>query len=224
MSKSINQVILMGRLTRDPEQRTTSTGKVIVSFSIAVDRFGQDDTADFFNVTAWEKLGELVMQYLGKGRKVLVQGRLRQDSWDDKETGKKRSSIEVTATDVTFLDGPNDKVSDKQPSEKPKSSSKKTDDVVIEDIDDKPIDLSEIPFQEFADWRRKKIMIIKRFKKDMPAYFDYKDVKTLGRFIDIYGQIKSVSKTGLSAKQQRQLSIAIKRARHLAMMPFMIQG
>ena len=57
----------------------------------------------------------------------------------------------------------------------------------------------------------------------MPAYFDYKDVKTLGRFIDIYGQIKSVSKTGLSAKQQRQLSIAIKRARHLAMMPFMIQ-
>ena len=58
----------------------------------------------------------------------------------------------------------------------------------------------------------------------MPAYFDYKDVKTLGRFIDIYGQIKSVSKTGLSAKQQRQLSIAIKRARHLAMMPFMIQG
>lgn len=67
-------------------------------------------------------------------------------------------------------------------------------------------------------------MLIKRFKKDMPAYFDYKDVKTLGRFIDIYGQIKSISKTGLSAKQQRQLSVAIKRARHLALLPFMIQG
>src|SRR3954470_20181913 len=107
MARSINQVILMGRLTRDPEQRSTSSGKNIASFSIAVDRGGQEDAADFFNVTAWEKLGELVMQYLGKGRRVLVQGRLRQDSWDDKETGKKQSRIEVVATDVTFLDGPN---------------------------------------------------------------------------------------------------------------------
>ena len=148
MAKSINQVILMGRLTRDPEQRTTNTGKIIVSFSIAVDRFGQDDSADFFDITAWEKLGELVVQYLTKGRRVLVQGRLRQDSWEDKETGKKRSRVEVTATDVTFLDGPSDstKTSQSSDSDSPKSSSKKTEDVVIEDIDDKPIDLSEIPF------------------------------------------------------------------------------
>lgn len=145
MSRSVNQVFLMGRLTRDPEQRTTTTGKTIVSFSIAVDRIGQDDSADFFNVTAWEKLGELVMQYLAKGRRVLVQGRLRQDSWDDKETGKKRSSVEVTATDVTFLDGPSDGAGAGQ-SNTSASSSKKTEDVVIEDIDDKPIDLSEIPF------------------------------------------------------------------------------
>ena len=145
MAKSINQVILMGRLTRDPEQRTTPSGKTIVSFSIAVDRVGQDASADFFNVTAWEKLGELVMQYLGKGRRVLVQGRLRQDSWDDKETGKKRSSVEVTATDVTFLDGPSDSAGAKESSSS-KTSSKKTEDIVIEDIDDKPIDLSEIPF------------------------------------------------------------------------------
>ena len=108
MAKSINQVILMGRLTRDPEQRTTNTGKTIASFGLAVDRFSQSadggDSADFFDITAWEKLGELVMQYLNKGRRVLVQGRLRQDSWEDKETGKKRSRVEVTATDVTFLD------------------------------------------------------------------------------------------------------------------------
>jgi len=145
MAKSVNQVILMGRLTRDPEQRTTTTGKIIVSFSIAVDRGGQDDTADFFNVNAWEKLGELVMQYLSKGRRVLVQGRLRQDRWDDKETGKKQSRIEVTATDVTFLDGPSDGANQSDNSSAP-SKSKKTEDVVIEDIDDKPIDLSEIPF------------------------------------------------------------------------------
>jgi len=146
MARSINQVILMGRLTRDPEQRTTTTGKTIASFSIAVDRGGQDDSADFFEVTAWEKLGDLVMQYLGKGRRVLVQGRLRQDSWDDKETGKKRSRVEVTATDVTFLDGPNGGDGASAPQSAAPRNNNKSDDVVIEDIEDKPIDLSEIPF------------------------------------------------------------------------------
>jgi len=147
MAKSINQVIIMGRLTRDPEMRTTTTGKTIASFSLAVDRQGQDDQADFFDVTAWEKLGELVNQYLSKGRRCLVQGRLRQDSWDDKESGKKRTRIEVVATDVTFLDGPNG--GEGAPSGSSASSSapaRKNNDVAPSDIDDTPIDLSEIPF------------------------------------------------------------------------------
>jgi len=149
MARSINQVILLGRLTRDPEQRTTSTGKTIASFSIAVDRGGQSEATDFFNVTAWEKLGELVIQYLAKGRRVLVQGRLQQDSWDDKETGKKQSRIEVVATDVTFLDGPNGSdggSGSSAPAASTGASKSTSKDVVIEDIDDKPIDLSEIPF------------------------------------------------------------------------------
>lgn len=148
MAKSINQVILMGRLTRDPEMRTTTTGKTIASFSLAVDRGGQDDATDFFEVTAWEKLGELVSQYLSKGRRCLVQGRLRQDSWDDKETGKKRSKVEVVATDVTFLDGPSgdNTGAPNYSNNSANNTKKKSDDVVIEDIDDKPIDLSEIPF------------------------------------------------------------------------------
>lgn len=147
MAKSINQVILMGRLTRDPEMRTTTSGKSIASFSIAVDRGGQDDQADFFDVTAWEKLGELVNQYLSKGRRCLVQGRLRQDSWDDKETGKKRTRIEVVATDVTFLDGPSgDSSSTGGYQSQSNSPSQKNNDVAPSDIDDKPIDLSEIPF------------------------------------------------------------------------------
>ncbi|HMS93036.1 MAG TPA: single-stranded DNA-binding protein [Candidatus Saccharibacteria bacterium] len=144
MARGINQVILMGRLTRDPETRTTTSGKSVTSFSLAVDRQGQDDQADFFDVTAWEKTGELVAQYLSKGRRCLVQGRLRQDSWDDKETGKKRSRVEVVAFDVTFLDGPS---GDNQGgSSAPRNQSSNSKDVVIEDIDDKPIDLSEIPF------------------------------------------------------------------------------
>jgi len=146
MARGINQVILMGRLTRDPETRTTPSGKSVTSFSIAVDRIGQDDQADFFDVTAWEKTGELVQQYLSKGRRVLIQGRLRQDSWDDKETGKKRSRVEVTATDVTFLDGPSGDNGGSTSAPASSDNKKKSDDVVIEDIDDKPIDLSEIPF------------------------------------------------------------------------------
>lgn len=140
MARSINQVILLGRLTRDPEQRTTVSGKNVVSFSIAVDRQSQDDQADFFNITAWDKLGDLVMQYLSKGRRVLIQGRLRQDSWEDKDTGKRQSRIEVTASDVTFLDGPS---GDNSGSAAPKTTKKEE---VVTEIDDKPIDLSEIPF------------------------------------------------------------------------------
>jgi len=140
MARSINQVILLGRLTRDPEQRTTASGKNVVSFSIAVDRQSQDDQADFFNITAWDKLGDLVMQYLSKGRRVLIQGRLRQDSWEDKDTGKRQSRIEVTASDVTFLDGPS---GDNSGSAVPKTTKKEG---VVTEIDDKPIDLSEIPF------------------------------------------------------------------------------
>ena len=140
MARSINQVILLGRLTRDPEQRTTASGKNVVSFSIAVDRQSQDDQADFFNITAWDKLGDLVMQYLSKGRRVLIQGRLRQDSWEDKDTGKRQSRIEVTASDVTFLDGPS---GDNSGSAAPMSTKKEE---VLSVFDDKPIDISEIPF------------------------------------------------------------------------------
>lgn len=143
MARSINQVILMGRLTRDPEQRTTPSGRTVVSFSIAVDRPTQDDQTDFFNVTAWEKLGDLVMQYLSKGRRVLVQGRLRQDSWEDKESGKKQSRIEVVAADVTFLDGPSGDGTSSGGAAPAKNNTKEE---TSAPVDDKPIDLSEIPF------------------------------------------------------------------------------
>lgn len=135
MAKSVNQVILLGRLTRDVELKTTASGKNIADFSLAVDKGGADGGADFFDVTAWEKLAELVAQYTSKGSKVLVQGRLSQQTWDDKDSGAKRSKITVTATDVTFLDSKSDS-----------NTNTTQKDTVLEDIDDKPIDLSEIPF------------------------------------------------------------------------------
>ena len=110
MSKSINQVILMGNLTRDPELRTTPSGQSVCSFSVAVNRSwqGQDgtqqDAVDYFDVTAWGKLGELLNHYLTKGRRCLIQGRLNQRSRE--QDGQKRSKVEVVAQDVTFLGGP----------------------------------------------------------------------------------------------------------------------
>jgi small subunit ribosomal protein S18 len=67
-------------------------------------------------------------------------------------------------------------------------------------------------------------MAFKKSRKDNPTYFDYKDTKTLQRYIDIYGQIEPRTKTGLSQKQQKQLTVAIKRARHLALLPFTVSA
>ena len=105
MAKSMNYVALLGRLTRDPEQKTTSSGKTLVRFTLAVGRT-KEEQADFIDVTAWDKLGELIAQYLKKGGRAIVQGKLRQDTWEDKETGKKQSRVGVVATDIMFLDKP----------------------------------------------------------------------------------------------------------------------
>ena len=105
MAKSMNYVALLGRLTRDPEQKTTNSGKTLVRFTLAVGRT-KEEQADFIDVTAWDKLGELIAQYLKKGGRAIVQGKLRQDTWEDKDTGKKQSKVGVVATDIMFLDKP----------------------------------------------------------------------------------------------------------------------
>ncbi|HSX28543.1 MAG TPA: single-stranded DNA-binding protein [Candidatus Saccharimonadales bacterium] len=157
MSKSINQVILMGNLTRDPELRTTPSGQSVCSFGIAVNRSwqgsdgSQQDAVDYFDITAWGKLGELVNQYLSKGRRCLIQGRLSYRAWE--QDGQKRNKVEVVANDVTFLDsaggqggdGGGNARSSSSSSNSSQSNAKKNDDVAIEDVDEK-IDLSEIPF------------------------------------------------------------------------------
>ncbi len=149
MSKSINQVILMGNLTRDPELRTTPSGQSVCSFSLAVNRAWQDqsgqtqEAVDYFDVTAWGKLGELVNQYLSKGRKCLVMGRLSQRSWE--KDGQKHSKVEVVANDVTFLDGGGQGAGAPQAAPR-KASSSNSNEPSVQEIDDKPIDLSEIPF------------------------------------------------------------------------------
>jgi single-strand DNA-binding protein len=108
----LNRVVLIGRLTRDPESKYTQTGVPVASFGIAVDRpsrnaeTGERET-DFINITAWRKTAEFVTQYLTKGRLVAVEGRLQIRSWTAQD-GTKRTAAEVVADNVQGLDKPRD--------------------------------------------------------------------------------------------------------------------
>lgn len=150
MAKGFNKVILMGNLTRDVEVRTTPSGQSVANFSLAVSRSwkGQDgqqqEQTSFINCVAWGKPGEIIAQYVKKGDPLLVSGRLDQRSYDDKD-GNKRQAVEVNVEDFNFIGGGN-RGGEGGGSFSAPSSSGKSKDVVIEDIDDKPIDLSEIPF------------------------------------------------------------------------------
>ena len=152
MAKGFNKVILMGNLTRDVEVRTTQSGQSVASFSLAVTRSWRDqngqqqDQTSFINCAAWGKPGEIIAQYVQKGAPLLVSGRLDQRSYEDKE-GNKRQAVEVVVEDFNFVGGGRGGDDSQQSAPRTSnSSSSKSKDVVIEDIDDKPIDLSEIPF------------------------------------------------------------------------------
>ena len=111
MSRSFNQVILMGNLTRDPELRATSgSGVSICRFGLALNREYMNTTDNqkveevtFVDIVVWGKLAEVVNQYCRKGKQVLVSGRLTSSSWE--QDGKKRSKVEVTAQNVIFTQG-----------------------------------------------------------------------------------------------------------------------
>lgn len=108
----MNKVILMGRLTRDPEVRYTQTNNTLVaSFSLAINRRfvrqGEERQADFINIVAWSKLGEFCSKYFKKGQQVSVVGRLQTRTWDD-EQGQKRYITEVVAEEAYFADSRRD--------------------------------------------------------------------------------------------------------------------
>ena len=107
----LNKIILMGRLTRDPELRRTESGTAVCSFSIAVDRDfksknGEKET-DFIDIVSWRATAEFVSKYFTKGRMAVVEGRLQIRDWTDKEGGKRRSA-EVVADNVYFGDSKRD--------------------------------------------------------------------------------------------------------------------
>ena len=107
----MNKVILMGRLTRDPEVRYTQSNTVVTSFSIAVNRRfarqGEERQADFFNIVAWNKAGEFAGKYFKKGQQIAVTGRLQTRNWDD-DQGQKHYITEVVAEELDFAEGRRD--------------------------------------------------------------------------------------------------------------------
>ena len=107
---SVNRVILIGRLGKDPEVRSTPQGTTVAKFTIATDekftdRSGEkQERTEWHNIVAWGKLGEICGQYLRKGKLVYIDGSIRTDSWEDKETKQKRYRTEIIANNMQMLD------------------------------------------------------------------------------------------------------------------------
>lgn len=157
MAKGFNKVVLMGNLTRDPELRSTPSGQSVASFSLAVNRSWKNasgetqEAVDYIDCNAWGKAGEIISQYMQKGRAILVSGRLQQRTWE--QDGQKRSKVEVVVEDFNFVGGSGDggnfggsNPTDGDKSSEPAAKPKKAKDVSVEDVDSEPINLDDIPF------------------------------------------------------------------------------
>lgn len=138
----MNTVILMGRLTADPELKRTANDTAVTSFSIAIDRpMAKEKTADFINISAWRKTAEFITKYFRKGSMIAIQGSLQTRRYEDKD-GNKRTAYEVVANSVEFCGGKNEDGGNSTP--KQSAPSKKT---VDEGVDYNPVESDdELPF------------------------------------------------------------------------------
>ncbi|MBR2695385.1 single-stranded DNA-binding protein [Candidatus Saccharibacteria bacterium] len=154
--RGFSKAIITGNLTRDPELRTTPNGASVCSFTVAVNRVyrdssgNQQESVSFIDCSAWGKLGEMIGQYAKKGAGVLVSGRLDQRSWEDKNSGQKRSRVEIVVEDFNFT-GPanNDRGNGGYNGGSFGGGNAAKEEAPAEEVsadEDEPIDLSEIPF------------------------------------------------------------------------------
>ena len=158
--RGFSKAIVAGNVTRDPEMRATGSGSQVCSFAIAVNRSyrdssgNQQDQVSYLDCVAWGKSAEVICQYVHKGSALLVSGRLEQRSWEDKNSGQRRSRTEIVVDDFSFIGGNGNggggSGSDSGGSKSSSSSAAKEDDfgsdVVPDDVPDDQINLDEIPF------------------------------------------------------------------------------
>lgn len=141
---SLNKVMLIGNLTRDPEIRNTNSGQTVTSFSIATnlnwtDQNGQQQSkAEFHNIIAWRKLGEICGQYLSKGTKVYIEGRLQTRDWTAQD-GAKRKTTEIVAENMIIL-------SPKSGGQGPMSTGGNDEIIIPESEEEDEIKIEDIPF------------------------------------------------------------------------------
>jgi single-strand DNA-binding protein len=111
MAKSVNKVILVGNLGKDPEVKYTPSGVAVAKFSLATnerykDKSGEwQDRTEWHNIVVWQKLAEIVGEYVKKGSKIYIEGRLQTSSWEDKQSGEKKYRTEIIAHDLVLLGG-----------------------------------------------------------------------------------------------------------------------
>ncbi|HEY6249995.1 MAG TPA: single-stranded DNA-binding protein [Candidatus Angelobacter sp.] len=114
MAKSVNKVILVGNLGKDPEVKYTTSGVPVAKFSVATnerykDKSGEwQDRTEWHNIVAWQRLAEIVGEYVKKGSKIYIEGRLQTSSWEDKQSGEKKYKTEIVANDLVLLGGRGD--------------------------------------------------------------------------------------------------------------------
>ena len=125
----MNKLTIIGNLTRDPETRTTQSGKNVCTFTVAVNKRNRDQEPDYFRVSAWGKLGESCQNYLAKGRKVCVVGQASVNAYTA-NNGENRASLEVFAEDVEFLSAKGESA----PNARPASNNNGYEDVTDDDF------------------------------------------------------------------------------------------
>lgn len=133
---AFSKVVILGNITRDPELKTTPNGSNLANFTVAINRnytsqSGEKQTeTSFVDCVAWSKTGETIAKYFQKGRQILVSGRLNQRTWQDKDTGRNRSALDVVVEEFSFVNDGNRQNGSISPNK----------------ISDEPVDLSDIPF------------------------------------------------------------------------------
>lgn len=138
---NVNQVFLAGRLTRDPEMRTSASGTTVVKFSIAINEYAgadKEDRVTFVDVVAFGKRGEAIANYLEKGSPIFIHGKLSYSKWEAQD-GNKRSKLEVIVDDFQFVGGP-------RGNEEPSSSKRHRHRKVDMDVGGPDVDSDDIPF------------------------------------------------------------------------------
>lgn len=149
MAKDLNKVMVIGRLGTDPELRYTPSGSPVTTFRVASGRQWTDpggerrEETEWFSIVTWNKLAEICKQYLGKGSRVYVEGRIQTRSWEDAQSGQTRYKTEVIASDMIILDGRGGRDASGMPTEedRPPRSSERYSDPSPGDIGD-----DDIPF------------------------------------------------------------------------------